>query len=250
MAFRTHHTLTCNDAFQSRYALSVGGLDGGGQQGIVIICWRMLFLLTLSFAPNGTHFDLGFLSAGAKRTVEPSVGICSGTVSRTSVCVAKTDSMTESRKPSSSSSANFFLLLTLLLAPSQPLFDCGRCVGGLEREGQHGRVRCLWDPVLDGSEYLSLRLCLGGGPQVRLDLNVSLLSRESVSEENIRQVVHRIAWTCAPMHGNLDAAAHDTTDRPSFGELLGSAFHRRTLVRNHGFPCCYATMEKNFERYG
>ena len=76
MAFRTHHTFTCGDTFQSRYfhlskrlsfiALSVDGLDGGAQQGIVIICRGVLFLVTLSFAPNGTHFDLGFLSAGAR----------------------------------------------------------------------------------------------------------------------------------------------------------------------------------------
>ena len=76
MAFKTHHTLTCNDAFQGRYfrlsrrlsfiALPVDRFSGGAQQGTVIICWGVLLLLTLSFAPNGTHFDLWFLSARAR----------------------------------------------------------------------------------------------------------------------------------------------------------------------------------------
>ena len=45
----------------------------------------------------------------------------------------------------------------------------------------------------DGSEYLSLRLCLGGGPQVRLDLNVV----PAFLGEFARISVYRIAWPCA-----------------------------------------------------
>ena len=68
-------------------------------------------------------------------------------------------------------------------------------------------------------------------PQVRLELCVSLLPWQSVSEEKTSQVVDRIAWLCTPMNRDLDAGTHDSADRPSFSpELLGSAFHRRASV--------------------
>ena len=68
VAFRTHHTLTRNDALQNRYihvssrrrfiALSVDGLDSRVQQGIVIVCWRGLFLLAFPSAPPLGHWGL------------------------------------------------------------------------------------------------------------------------------------------------------------------------------------------------
>ena len=49
------------------------------------------------------------------------------------------------------------------------------------------------------SDESGLRCRLGGGPQIRLELRVSVRSWQSVSDEKTSQVIGRIAWLHTPM---------------------------------------------------
>ena len=123
------------------------------------------------------------------------------------------------------------LVLALLLAPNGTHSDYGRHIGVMSAQVSNDGCIICGDLLWDGFEDLGFRCHLGGGPQVRLELCVSLLPWQSVSEEKTSQVVDRIAWLCTPMNRDLDAGTHDSADRPSFSpELLGSAFHRRASV--------------------
>ena len=48
----------------------------------------------------------------------------------------------------------------------------------------------------------------------------------------------------APVHCQLEAAAQDAADEPSFGSgSLSASLLRGASMRNNGISCCYATME-------
>ena len=68
--------------------------------------------------------------------------------------------------------------------------------------------------------------------------------RRGPTTEVISQTGDDVTSLRAPVRCQLEAAAQDAADEPSFGSgSLCASLLRGASVRNHGISCCYATME-------
>ena len=72
-----------------------------------------------------------------------------------------------------------------------------------------------------------------------------LLLRRGPTAEVVSQTRDDVTGLRAPVRCQLEAAAQDAADEPSFGSgSLSASLLRGASMRNHGISCCYATMER------